>query len=68
MIDINKAQHFAAALTDLCITHGVMIRPAASLYPILATAVIPDIEFHYMAEVMAGGNSIVIRRVLEKRP
>lgn len=67
-MDTTKAQEFADALTDLCVKHGMMIWTVVPVDPILATAVTADVEFHYVAQVPVVGNSIVIRRVLEKRP
>lgn len=66
MVADNQAQKFAKALTDLCRKHRVMLWTATATTPIMASTAEDDDEFHYVAERIDFGNSVVIRRVLGK--
>jgi hypothetical protein len=68
MIDDIQAQRFAAALTDLCKQHGVMIWTATVTSPIMASAVTDDAVFHYVIDRPEIGNAVIIRRVLGDEP
>jgi hypothetical protein len=57
-MDAENARRFAAALTEFCHTHGVMLWPA-----IMADEA-DEIRFHYEAEFVPHSHSIIIRRVL----
>lgn len=64
MIDINKAQHFANALTDLCREHGVMIWTGSRTSPIMLTAIGEDTTVSYITERPEVGNSAILHRLL----
>ena len=69
MRDEAKAEAFAAALTDLCHRHGVMIWTAvAATTPIMGTDVGDYDDFHYKVERFAFGEAFIIRRVLADAP
>lgn len=68
MVADTQMQEFAEALTDLCHRHGVMIWTAAATTPIMASTVSEDDAFHYVADRPEFGNSVIIRRVMDKSP
>jgi len=64
-MDQRKAERFAAALTDLCREHRVMIWTAYETTPIIATEAAIDDEFRYEVEPPdPPGRSVFIRRRL----
>jgi hypothetical protein len=63
-MDAEKAAMFAAALTELCHRHGVMVWTGVQTVPIMVSDVHPNDAFHYDADSSAETGSVVIRRVL----
>lgn len=68
MPDPTKAERFAAALTDLCEEHGMMIWTGVFATPIMASPTDGCVRFHYVAERPEFGNAVVIRRILGEAP
>lgn len=65
-MDETRVKRFAAALTDLCKEHGMMIWTATVTTPVMASTVADGDLFHYVAERPEFGDSetVIIRRVL----